>query len=275
MHASRTRSRRTAQVHDLANATARVFADDSSVTDTAKMCGRLVVSAPDLSWLVEAFGVTRIELGDRVWTPRFNLAPTQLAPIVTNETERRVALARFGLIPRWAKDLKIGNKLINARVESIATRSAFRSALEQRRCIVPVNGYYEWQKTAHGKRPLFIHDAQAKPMPLAGIWETWRNGDSESLESFAIITRAACGFLADIHARMPLVVPEQTLDAWLDPHTRDARALASILNSEPQIERWRAWQVSSLINSSQNDGPECNVESVADAAARPSRLGQC
>ncbi|HEX4352748.1 MAG TPA: SOS response-associated peptidase, partial [Polyangiales bacterium] len=193
------------------------------------MCGRLVVVIPDLSVLVEPFHIAR--LGPELWQPRFNIAPTQLAPVVTNETDRRLDLFHFGLVPSWANDKKIASKLINARVETVATRNAFRRALTLRRCIVPVSGYYEWQQLPGQKRPLFIHDARNAIVPLAGIWERWHSHDGEVLESFAVLTRPAAGFLRDVHDRMPIAVPWSEIDRWLDPAPQAADALTPILRS--------------------------------------------
>jgi putative SOS response-associated peptidase YedK len=222
------------------------------------MCGRMVVVAPDLSVFVLPFGVKKNEVTD--WLPRFNLAPTQLAPMITNEAERRLVLARFGLVPSWSESEKTSQKLINARVETAATRATFRAALTARRCIIPVSGYYEWQTGADGKKqPMFIHDPSGEAMPLAGLWERWRTPEGTTLESFAVLTRAAEGFMQAIHDRMPLEVPPDQLDLWLDPNVQTAQTLAPVLRSSPRLalERLRTRPVSALVSSPRNDGPEC------------------
>ncbi|HEY2734487.1 MAG TPA: SOS response-associated peptidase [Polyangiales bacterium] len=234
------------------------------------MCGRLVVVVPDLSVFIEPLHVAR--LGPTLWQPRFNIAPTQLAPVVTNETDRRLELFHFGLVPGWAKDKKIASKLINARVEGVATSNAFKRALAQRRCIVPVSGYYEWQ-TLHGqKRALYIHDARKTFLPLAGIWERWHSQDGEVLESFAVLTRPATGFLRDVHDRMPLSVPWSAIDLWLDPAPQDAGALASILQSASAVDHLTAHAVAPIVNSPSNDSPECIAPFVAGAPAPEPQL---
>jgi putative SOS response-associated peptidase YedK len=225
------------------------------------MCGRMVVSVPDLSLLVPSFHVVRVAPPIAAWQPRFNLAPSQLAPAITNESERRLGLFRFGLVPSWAKSTQIGSKLINARVETVATKPAFRHALALRRCIVPVTGYYEWQRVAGAKRPLFIHDAQGAPILLAGVWERWHSPQGDIIESFAILTRASEGFLRDIHARMPLEVPQAQVERWLDPAEQSPSALAPILNAGPEVAHLAAYEVSALVNSPKNDAPECMAES--------------
>jgi putative SOS response-associated peptidase YedK len=219
------------------------------------MCGRMVVDEPDISELVKEYAVT--EQPSFEWTPRYNLAPTQLAPIVTNDAERRIALARFGLVPFWSESDRTGNKLINARVETVAKRSAFRDALAAHRCIIPVTGYYEWRKTNGEKQPLFIHDPSGRRLPLAGLWARWRAKDGSRLESFAVLTRAAEGFLQTIHDRMPLEVPLDQIDRWLDPERRSAAELAPILRAPADVQHLQAYEVSALVNSPRNDSPDC------------------
>jgi putative SOS response-associated peptidase YedK len=226
-----------------------------AIVNTLPMCARLVVVLPDLSVLVAPFGVIRRSA--LPWQPRFNIAPTQLAPVITNERERRLEFFQFGLVSSWAKERKIASKLINARAEGVATRNAFKTALAQRRCIVPISGYYEWQTLKGQKRPLYIHDARGEIMPLAGIWERWRSPEGVVLESFAILTRAAVGFLQDVHDRMPLEVPRNQLDRWLDPDEQSADALAQILTAHPPLENLTAHAVAPSVNSPKYDAPDC------------------
>jgi putative SOS response-associated peptidase YedK len=230
------------------------------------MCGRMVVDEPDIGELVKEYGVT--EQPTFEWTPRYNLAPTQLAPIVTNDPQRRITLARFGLVPFWSENERTGNKLINARVETVATRSTFREALAAHRCIVPVSGYYEWRKVNGEKQPLFIYDESGRRLALAGLWARWRAPDGTRLESFAVLTRAAEGFLRDIHDRMPLEVPLDQIGRWLDPERRSAAELAAILRAPADPQHLQAYEVSALVNSPRNDSPEC----LTPAAPRASQL---
>jgi putative SOS response-associated peptidase YedK len=221
--------------------------------NTPAMCGRLVIVVPDLSVLVAPFSVE--QQGDFTWEPRFNLAPTQLAPVVTNEPSRRLDLFRFGLIPSWAESKQVANKMINARVETVATSRAFKRALAFRRCIVPVTGYFEWKQERGVKHPQFIHDARGTTLPLAGLWERWHARDGEIVESFAVITRAC--ILHSIHDRMPLTVPWDQIDRWLDPSEQPASALAPILAAEPDLQHVSLHEVAPVVNSPNNDGPEC------------------
>ena len=218
------------------------------------MCGRFVVSVPDLSELASAFGA--VNRGG-VWLPHYNIAPTQLAPVVTNEPERTLAQMHFGLEPFWARK-KAGKraKMINARVETIARTPAYKNALELRRCIIPVSGYYEWQQISGRKQPLYVHARAGKLIPLSGVWERWRTRDGEVIESFAIVTRPAEGFLRDVHDRMPLEVPEGLVDLWLDPAAKTVEELAPVLHAPAGTEHLVAHPVSTLVNAVANDAPE-------------------
>lgn len=222
------------------------------------MCGRLVISEPDLSVFVEPFHVQHLEVPE--WQPRFNLAPTQLAPLITNEPERRLSLARFGLIPYWADDPRIANRLINARSEGVARSKVFKPALQTRRGIIPANGYFEWRKSAHGKRPVFIHDPRGQALALAALWERWRDPHGELIRSFAVLTRSAQGFLTEIHDRMPCVLRAEDIEAWLDPEQPPLPKLARILQATGDVAHLEGRPVSALANSPRNDGPECIAE---------------
>jgi len=232
------------------------------------MCGRLVITEPDLSVFVAPFHVQQVDVSE--WIPRYNLAPTQLAPLITNEGERRLTLGRFGLVPSWADGAKVGNKLINARVEGVATSKAFGRALRSRRGVVPVSGYFEWRAGANGKKqPLFIHDQSGKPLALAALWDRWRGPDGEVVESFAVITRPAAGFLEAVHSRMPLSLPPEHVERWLSPDAATPQELEAVLSRRPDVESLTAQAVSALANSPKNDGPECLAE--AQESAEPER----
>jgi putative SOS response-associated peptidase YedK len=230
------------------------------------MCGRLVITEPDLSVFVAPFQVQQLDVSE--WLPRYNLAPTQLAPLITNEASRRLTLARFGLLPSWADGGKAGSKLINARVEGVAGSKAFGRALRSRRGVVPVTGYFEWQAGQDGrKQPLFIHQGHGKPLALAALWDRWHGPDGEVVESFAVITRPAQGPLCAIHSRMPFELRPQDVERWLSPRTATPDELASVLRAEATVEHLQTRPVSSLANSPKNDSPEC-----VDEAREPQRL---
>ena len=223
------------------------------------MCGRLVISEPDLSVFVEPFHVQQVD-GAAHWQPRFNLAPTQLAPLVTNEPARRLSLARFGLIPSWAEDPRVANRLINARSEAAPRSKVWKPALLARRGVVPATGYFEWRPSAHGKRPVFIHDPSGQALVLAAVWDQWRDSSGELIRSFALLTRSSEGFLRDIHTRMPCMLEASAVEPWLASSTPATHELASILQAACHVERLAGRWVSTLANSPRNDGPACITE---------------
>ena len=148
--------------------------------------------------------------------PNFNVAPTQLHPVITLQEPSIIHLYRWGLIPFWAKDIKIGAKMINARIESIAEKPAFRQAFEKRRCIVPFDGYYEWLKTPEGKIPYRIRVTNTEIFTIAGLYEFWRGTDGQSINSFTLITKEADPKIAHLHDRMPLILLPEQEKLWLD-----------------------------------------------------------
>lgn len=216
------------------------------------MCGRYTLTTP-LDELVSVFDVP--EVGFR-YEPRYNVAPTQTAPVVARDDEgRRMGLMRWGLVPFWADNPVIGNKLINARSETASEKPAFRSAFRRRRCLVPADGFYEWRREGEGKVPYWIHRPDRRPFALAGLWERWEPEDAEPLFTYTILTREATPGLKEIHSRMPVLLPEDRRREWLD---RDAgpEALDALLDeaSGPELEYH---PVSTLVNSPSNDAPGC------------------
>jgi putative SOS response-associated peptidase YedK len=187
--------------------------------------------------------------------PRFNVAPTQHAPVLLlSEGARTLDMFRWGLIPSWAKDPSIGNKLINARAEGVADKPSYRAAFQRRRCLVPVSGFYEWQKTAGARVPHWIHPADGMPMTLAGLWEFWRpSRDVEPVLSFTILTTAPSADVAGLHDRMPVVVAPEDRDRWLDAETPPAEAEA-LLRPAPDGSLL-AHPVSPAVNRPANEGP--------------------
>ena len=194
--------------------------------------------------------------------PTYNLAPTQRTPIVreVNGARERARL-RWGLVPSWAKELKIGASMINARAETIAEKPSFRVAFRQRRCIVPLSGFIEWQREGTRKRPFAIYRADRSIMSVAGIWERWADPAGVEVQTFAVITTGANGFMAPIHDRMPVILEPGDEDSWLSADTEPAALHALLV---PCAEgRLAAHEVSSLINSPRNNAPEL-LEPVGD-----------
>ncbi len=223
------------------------------------MCGRYVtVSSPAL--LAERFHVTHVR--PRAIEPSYNVAPRAEVPVVAErEGERVLDLVRWGLVPFWAKDTAVGDRMINARAEKLLRSNAFRRAFERRRCIVPADGFYEWQKLEgrRVKQPWFIRRRDGEPLAFAGLWETWRDPqqgeDAPRLRSCVIITTEPNDLVAPIHDRMPVVLPESAWDAWLDVENRDTASLGKLLVPLPASEL-EAWPVSTMVNKADHNGPE-------------------
>lgn len=217
------------------------------------MCGRFTLAA-DANELAEYFGLdVPADL-----PARFNIAPTQTVPVVRNGTDGGLewAMVRWGLVPGWAKDLSIGNRLINARAETVAEKPAFRGAFRRRRCLIPSSGFYEWQGQGTGqKQPYWIGFADQNVFAFAGLWERWTDPESgESIDSCSIITTQANGIVAPIHARMPVVLSHTAHTPWLDTDTPPS-ALASLLAPYPDAGML-AYPVSTAVNSPRNEGAE-------------------
>lgn len=214
------------------------------------MCGRFAIVSP-VHELIEAFALAAAPEQLR---PRYNAAPSQELPVIPNREPRALELFRWGLVPFWAKDAKIGNRMINARSETLTEKPSFKKALEQRRCLVPADGFYEWKKTDVGKQPHFIRLRSGSPMALAGLWERWDKGP-EPLLTFTIVTTTPNPLMARLHHRMPVILPERTWARWLDPDPLLSDALEGMFDPYPADEM-EAFEVSTAVNSPANDAPE-------------------
>ncbi len=231
------------------------------------MCGRYTLTAPE-SALARLFGVESWPAGT---TPRYNLAPSQDAAIVAAGRPGeswRAGPARWGLIPPWAEDAAIGYKMINARLESVAQKPAFKDAFRRRRCLVPADGFYEWQdrgKARGGKQPWRIRRSDAAPFAFAGLWQRWRPPEGAPVISFTIVTGPAHDAIAPLHPRMPVMLPPAWFAAWLDGPCEavggDAPALADFAGAMP-ADVLAYEPVSKAMNSPANDQPSL-VEPVA------------
>lgn len=217
------------------------------------MCGRISLSVPR-EVIEEEFELAELPPDYR---PRYNIAPTQpvLAIVADQEGGREAGYFRWGLVPFWAKDPSIGNRMINARAETVAEKPAFRNALARRRCLIPVDGFYEWQKREGGKAPMRIRLASGRPFALAGLWEEWRPKQGAPLRSCTILTTGASPFMGPIHDRMPVLLSREARAAWLDPE-RAAEEVQALLAAYPGSDL-EAYEVSTLVNSPGNDIPEC------------------
>ena len=215
------------------------------------MCGRYSLIA-DLGELARRFEFD----GDWLtFESAYNIAPTQDVLTVVGGETRRGGFMRWGLVPWWAKDMSIGGRMINARAETVAERPAFRDALRQRRCLVLADGFYEWQRSGKARRPMRVVMRTGEPFAFAGIWAVWKDPDGNRIPSCAIITTATNDLLRPVHDRMPVVLPRQMEELWLDPTVDDPDVLASVLIPHSD-EAMHVYEVSELVNSAANDGPE-------------------
>lgn len=218
------------------------------------MCGRFTLTA-DLNTLQEAFPWFNIPEG---LEPRYNVAPTQPVAVVPNNGKNQVDFFVWGLIPSWAKDTKIGNRMINARAETLAEKPSFRTAFRRRRCLVLADGFYEWRREAKGepKTPMYIKLSSGKPFSIAGLWETWYSKDGSKILSCTIITTQPNSLLEKIHNRMPVILAEDSYPLWLDTGEPDPKQLSNLLVPYTAQEMV-AYPVARLVNSPRNDSPAC------------------
>jgi len=219
------------------------------------MCGRFTLRTPP-AVLIEHFRLNSIP----AHAPRYNIAPTQQVGVVrqTNPAQREFAWMRWGLVPHWAKDPSIGNKMINARAETAASTPAFRDSFRRRRCLIVADGFYEWKKIGRNKQPYLIRRQDGRPFAFAGLWDRWGQ-DADRLESCTILTTTANEMLVELHDRMPVILGPADYDRWLDANVVDPRALQPLLDACP-AEDLVVEAVSPRVNNVANDDP-----SVLDA----------
>lgn len=216
------------------------------------MCGRFAFTIPP-KVLADTFEVVE----PPALACRYNIAPTQQVFIIRDsDDDRSLSSARWGLVPHWAKDISIGNKMINARAETVHEKPAFRQAIKTRRCIVPASGFFEWVAKPNGKFPYYITLKDGSPLPLAGIWELWKSSDGNLLESCSILTTMANDLMSPIHDRMPVILPSEEFDFWLDRTVTDPIKLQRLFLPYPAVFM-TAWPVSRLVNSPTNDSSDC------------------
>ncbi len=212
------------------------------------MCGRFAFYSPSEA-TAALFGVsTSITV-----EPRFNIAPSQYIAAIreTDDSGRELAMFRWGLVPFWAKDPAIGNRMINARAETVAEKPSFRAAYRHRRCLVLADGFYEWKKEGSGKVPYFISLANGEPFAFAGLWETWQSKETEeAIQSTTLITTAANEFMNSVHHRMPIILQPDTADRWL---AGDDELLADVTENSPKFQ---AWPVDKRVNNARNEGED-------------------
>ncbi len=215
------------------------------------MCGRFTLTAtPDA--VQQAFNLSAVPAG---LVPRFNIAPSQPVAVITNENPRELTFHKWGLIPSWSKDPSAAARMINARSETAAEKPAFRAAFRRRRCLIPADGFFEWQAQAGDKVPLFIHFEGRPVFAMAGLWEVWHDAEGGEVRTCTILTTEANAFMRAIHDRMPVILRPEDYEDWLFPGEAAQSALQPLMRPiEPA--GMAAYQVSKLVNRPGNDGPE-------------------
>jgi len=229
------------------------------------MCGRFTQQRP-ASELAEIFGAEPLadDLGGH-----FNVAPTDEASVVVQRDERRAITSyRWGLIPHWASDAKVGSRMFNARAETVTTSPAFRDAFARKRCLVPVDSFYEWKREGTIRQPYRVVRRDGMPLALAGLWAGWRDPATEIVRrTFTILTTTPNDALADLHDRMPVVVSEDAWPRWLDPAPSDPSELLGLLAPNEEVDL-DVYAVERYVNDVRRDGPEL-IEPVRVATPQP------
>ncbi|HWQ43106.1 MAG TPA: SOS response-associated peptidase [Desulfosporosinus sp.] len=216
------------------------------------MCGRYSFSKPDL----KRFGLGQLEFE---FVPRYNIAPSQQVPVVISQNGcKRLLMFRWGLIPYWAKEMSIGNKLINARAETLEEKPSFCKSLDQKRCLVLADGFYEWKSEGRVKKPYRITLQDGGTFAFAGLWDAWLSPTGQRIDSCTIITTTPNKLLEPIHNRMPVILPQDVESIWLDENIKWSGEVHGMLKPFP-AESLVAYEVSQLVNSPRNDGPGCVV----------------
>ena len=217
------------------------------------MCGRFALKTPPRS-IQEHFHLPEtIHL-----SPRYNIAPSQAIAAVRHlpgKPFRQLDMLHWGLIPHWSKDMKIGNKMINARAETLAQKPSFHTPFKKRRCLIIADGFYEWKHSGKAKQPIYVHMKNGAIFGFAGLWDSWHNADGSSVESCTIITTSPNELIREIHDRMPVILPPEQYETWLQDSTPE-HFLQQLLMPYP-ADAMEAYRVSSVVNSPKNDTPAC------------------
>jgi putative SOS response-associated peptidase YedK len=225
------------------------------------MCGRYSLSTPGED-LAAVFGLSEaLEV-----EARFTIAPSQPAPIVREGRRgRRASLCRWGLIPYWADDASVGNRMINARSETASEKPAYREAWRRRRCLVPADGFYEWKREGRHRQPWYFSHPTGEPLAFAGLWDRWAGGEAP-VESYTVLTTAANPEVAAVHDRMPVILPASAWARWLSTAEEGSESLLELLRPLP-AGSLAAWPVSPYVNNPANEGSRCieAVEATPDA----------
>jgi len=215
------------------------------------MCGRFAFYSPHEA-VQDLFGVTFPAAVE----PRYNIVPSQfVVALRADDRTLEPVVLKWGLVPSWAKDPKIGNRMINARAETVHEKPSFRAAFKRRRCVILADGFYEWRRTGDSKTPYFIAMQDRQPFAMAGLWEQWQGGEGTALQTCTIITTAANEIMKPLHDRMPVILSPDHAHHWCGPDG-DERATAQGLLAANANEAMVYWPVATTVNNPRNDGPE-------------------
>jgi putative SOS response-associated peptidase YedK len=214
------------------------------------VCGRFVQFSP-LEALIASFGIEAVSADI---SPDYNVAPTKdILAVIRVDGQNRLGRLRWGLVPSWSRDPAVGSRLINARLETAATKKSFRTAFRRRRCLIPADGFYEWKKDKGGKQPYFLKPLSGAPAAFAGLWEIWRSEAGQKISSCTILTTAASACVSNIHDRMPVALDPAAYGPWLDPVVTDP-ALLTELVAASTVTQWIGYPVARQVNSVKNNG---------------------
>ena len=217
------------------------------------MCGRKTLTK-DMRSIIEELAIEEWENPDN-YIPSYNIAPTQISPILIDEGKRIVKPMRWGLIPSWAKDDKFASKMINARIETLTEKPSYKNLLTNNRCIVITDGYYEWKQSGGHKIPYYIKHPDDKLIPMAGLYDVWKSSDGNIIPSYTVITKPSREHIAEIHERMPAVLSQDAIGGWLNSNdTSKIDLLKFVQASKSELIKY---PVSTLVNSVSNNSPEC------------------
>ncbi len=215
------------------------------------MCGRFSRKAT-LQAIVDEFEIAEVN-GEFV--PSYNIAPGQDVAVILKNDTRKLGLLKWGLIPSWSKDPKIGNRMINARAETLAEKPSFKHPVRRKRCLIVADGFYEWKKEGKQKIPMYIFLKDQKPFVFAGLWDTWTSPEGKKVSTCTIITTEPNKFMEKIHNRMPVILPRDHIDIWLNREVQDEHRVLPLLKPYPEKEM-DAYEVSRMVNSPKNNSPQ-------------------
>ncbi len=220
------------------------------------MCGRFSRKAT-LQAIIDEFEIEEV---NGTIEPSYNVAPGQEVAVILKDDNRKLGLLKWGLIPSWSKDPAIGNRMINARAETLAEKPSFKHPLRRKRCLIVADGFFEWKKEGKQKTPMYIFLKDQKPFVFAGLWDTWTSPGGKKISTCTIITTEPNEFMKKIHNRMPVILPKEQIDHWLDRSIENEQQVLSLLQPYPG-EKMDAFEVSRFVNSPKNNSPAC-VEKV-------------